>query len=296
MSLTQQITFLAEPAWSAAIDAHQRRLGPFVGQHLRRRQRGELHPVHDFLFEYYFFRPSQLMRWSPGLGVVLMGESAEGFLAHPEYGRHDRGVMLDAARIPADRLDSARRIRDLLRATLDRAPSFACSGLHEWAMVYQTADRRHEVAPLRLSREEINDVVDSQSLNCTHYDAYRFFTEPARPLNAMALTRATQLSTEQPGCVHANMDLYKWATKFYPWIGSDLIADAFLLAVELRQLDMQASPYDLRAFGLEPVRIETAAGRGEYRHRQQELATRGQAIRERLWRRYQLLIGDVFPR
>ena len=29
------------------------------------------HPVHDFLFTYYSFRPAQLRRWSPGYGVVL---------------------------------------------------------------------------------------------------------------------------------------------------------------------------------------------------------------------------------
>ena len=39
-----------------------------VGDHLARRQRGVKHPVHDFLFTYYSFRPAQLRRWSPGFG------------------------------------------------------------------------------------------------------------------------------------------------------------------------------------------------------------------------------------
>ena len=54
------------------------------------------------------------------------------------------------------------------------------------------------------------------------------------------------------------MDLYKWAYKFYPWTPSDLIADAFELAVEIREIDMRASPYDLGVYGFEPITIEIA--------------------------------------
>jgi hypothetical protein len=50
----------------------------------------------------------------------------------------------------------------------------------------------------------------------------------------------------------------------------------------LRALDMQAGPYDLQAFGVEPVRIETAAGRDEYQRRQRALSARARVLRGRL--------------
>lgn len=108
----------------------------------------------------------------------------------------------------------------------------------------------------------------------------------------MELTRARQAEFEQPGCLHANMDLYKWAYKFQSWIGSDLVGETFLLAWEIRQLDMQASPYDVREFGLEPVRIETESGRTEYR-RQLEFAVRAQEIRRRLADAYDRMLDWV---
>jgi hypothetical protein len=45
---------------------------------------------------------------------------------------------------------------------------------------------------------------------------------------------------------------------------------------------MQASPYDLRALGHEPVPIETAAGRATYLERQRAFSERSNALRQRL--------------
>ncbi len=235
----------------------------WVGPHLERRRRGDKHPVLDFLFEYYFFKPSQLLEWRTGCAEPL----------------------------PAHRRDSAQWILALLEATANRPPAFACFGLHEWAMVYETAERRHGGYPLRLSLSEINAFVRSQPVCCTHFDAYRFFTPAARPLNHRQLSRDQQLEVEQPGCLHANMDLYKWATKFWPWIPSDVVGDTFELAVAARELDMRASPYDLRSLGYEPVCIETGAGREEYRRAQQELFARAQPVRLRLIQAYRELLA-----
>ena len=58
--------------------------------------------------------------------------------------------------------------------------------------------------------------------------------------------------------------------------------DAFVLAREIRELDMAASPYDLGDFGLEPVAIETAEGKAEYVARQREFTVRSNALRRRL--------------
>ncbi len=77
------------------------------------------------------------------------------------------------------------------------------------------------------------------------------------------------VGNEQPGCLHAGMDLYKWAMKIGPIAPSPLVLDCFDLALDIRTLDMEASPYDLRGWGYGVVAIETAAGKAEYMERQQ---------------------------
>jgi hypothetical protein len=141
---------------------------------------------------------------------------------------------------------------------------------------------RHESWPLRLDPEQVRAVVDEQGVRCTHHDAYRFFTPEAAPLNELRPTRETQPDLEQPGCLHATMDLYKWSAKYVALVGSDLVADAFGLAREARRLDMQAAPYDLRELGYQPVAVETPDGRAEYVRRQRELIEQAAPLRDRL--------------
>jgi hypothetical protein len=78
------------------------------------------------------------------------------------------------------------------------------------------------------------------------------------------------------------MDLYRWAFKFAPFTPSELIADCFALARDIREVDMRASPYDLRKLGFAPIRIETPEGRVEYESYQRDFAQRGQPLRARL--------------
>ena len=77
-------------------------------------------------------------------------------------------------------------------------------------------------------------------------------------------------------------DLYKWAYKLSPAVPGELLADCFVLAADVRALDMRASPYDLADHGFPPVPIETAAGKAEYAEAQRGFAARGTALRERL--------------
>ncbi len=91
-------------------------------------------------------------------------------------------------------------------------------------------------------------------------DAFRFFTEQARPLNQFQPTRTSQVDLDQPGCLHANMDVYKWAGKLLPAVDSALLLDSFELAREIRELDMRASAYDLSQWGYPPVPVETSRG------------------------------------
>ena len=169
----------------------------------------------------------------------------------------------------------------MLRQTSDRTGVFGCFGLHEWAMVYETESIRHRAWPLRVTAAEIAEVVRSLRIRCTHYDAFRFFTSPARPLNKYQLTRDTTSAFEQPGCLHTNMDLYKWAFKLAPFTPSDLVADCFELASRIRVLDMRASPYDLTPL-YSPVRIETPEGRAEFESLQRDFARMAAPLRQRL--------------
>ena len=276
------MTVLSEPEWTARRDAHLQRARRWTGPHRQRRQDGRKHPVLDFLFTYYSFRPSKLERWQPGHGVVLAG--GEEFLERKGYVRTAGGVALDRAMLTDARRSTAEFVLGLLTATASRQPRLGCFGLHEWAMVYRTSpeDVRHTGWPLRLGHSGTDEVVESSSLNCTHHDAFRFFTAPARPLNLLQPGREDQVRLEQPGCLHANMDLFKWSYKLDPFVPAELIADCFDLAVRVRELDMCASPYDLRELGYEPVPIETPQGRSEYVRRQRLFAEEAGELRARL--------------
>jgi hypothetical protein len=260
--------------WHPRRAAHEARVDAWLAPHLARRQAGEKHPVEDFLFTYYSFRPAQLRRWHPGAGVVLAGGEPD-----KDYVETGDGVMLD----PEIReRKSTEWIGTLLRNTASRPAHFGCFGMHEWAMVYRAEGVRHEQVPLRLSPAETARVVDDNRVRCSHFDAFRFFTPAARPLNLLQPTREAQHDNEQPGCLHANMDLYKWAYKLSPLVESELVADAFALARDVRALDMRASPYDLAGLGYEPIRVETPEGRTRYARAQRAFAERAAPLRARL--------------
>jgi hypothetical protein len=260
-----QLIVLDRPTWEARRAAHEARVDAWIEPHLARRRLGRKHPVEDFLFTYYSYRPAQLRRWYPGAGVAL--EGAEG----PEP-------------VPDRRADAIGWVRDLLAATAGRTPHLGCFGLHEWAMVYrQTQDElRHNAWPLRLGPSGTDAVVEASRIRCSHFDAFRFYTAPARPLNLLQPTRETQTANEQPGCLHANMDLYKHAYKLAPLVPAELVADCFELARDIRTLDMRASPYDLADLGCEPIPIETAEGRARYVEAQRSFAERAAPLRGRL--------------
>ncbi len=277
------IPSLAPEAWQRRRAAHRQRLSPFVEAHHDRRQRGESHPVLDFLFTYYSARPSLLLTWSPGAGAVLEQTAKEAWVSRRWYREVGAGdMLLDPARFPAARRRALRWTLDLLRAIEARPPRHGCYGLHEWAMVYRLPRVRHDSTPLRLSKNEIEQVVEAGPLCCSHHDAFRFFTPAARPLNRLHPGPDQRVEMEQSGCLHVNMDLYKWCYKFHPWLPAELMADAFLLAVEAREVDMRASPYDVSALGYEPIPIETEAGRALYRREQENIREKAAPLRRSL--------------
>ena len=280
---------LDEADWTQRDRRHVERVEHFVAPHRRRAERGEAHPVWDFLFSYYNLRPRQLRRWHPGYGVALDGASADCFAVRTGYGRVGTAVTVTPGHLQS-RVDTVAFIAGLLRATAGRPARLNCLGLHEWAMVYRTSDLRHGRVPLRLGSAGTDAVVDANALRCRHFDAYRFFTEPAVPRNAEALSRQRQVATEQPGCVHANMDLYKWCYKLGPLVSSELLMDCLDLAARARVLDMRASPYDLAAYGIAPIAIEEVAGRNEYVRCQRDVAERAAPLRATLLDRCDVLL------
>ena len=62
---------LAEADWRQLERRHTDRVEPWIRPRLERRMRGHTHPIDDFLFEYYPYRPGQLAQWHPGIGVLL---------------------------------------------------------------------------------------------------------------------------------------------------------------------------------------------------------------------------------
>ncbi len=287
------MSIVLRSTWFGQRDDYLARVRPWTEDRTRRMARREKHPVYDFLFEYYSFRPAHLLRWTPGFGVTLEG-ATRADIAWSEFVSTDDGLSLRASAFPAQRASYLRWAVGYLEAVLSRDPTFGCMGLHEWAMVYRDPNVRHPYVPLRLPREEIDVVVDSQPLRCTHYDAFRFFTPAAAPLNRWELTRAATTEHDQPGCIHANMDLYRFAYKIAPFCPSDVVADAFELAHAAREVDMRASPYDLSRYGFAPILIETRAGREGYVELQREIAARARPIRERLLGVYRRLLTARF--
>jgi hypothetical protein len=279
--------------WMVRADDYAMRVEVFIAPHVERARVGESHPVWDFLFSYYSLRPRQLRCWHPGYGVRLTG--VEAFRRY----RDRRGYSCDASGVSVSqdylrsRLDTVSFVADLLRATEQRQPQLNCFGLHEWAMVFRSDAVRHGRVPLRLGAAGTDAVVEAEvagPLRCSHFDAYRFFTADAAPRNTGSPSRGTQRDWEQPGCLHANMDLYKWSYKLSPLIDSELLLDCLELAATAREIDMRASPYDLKQYGYTPIAVDDAAGRAEYVRYQKAIASRAAPLRAALLERCDLLM------
>lgn len=296
-SWPQQEHVLPPGNWMAREAAHQVRVRQYSEPYLARRSAGRKHPVEDFLFTYYTQKPGQLMRWHPGDAVVLSGQEAQLRAGWKYYRQLDDGELA-AAGLPAgsialafdrdsflhERLEAVRFAGAILQGTALRPGQFGCFGLHEWAMVYRQ-DKfrlRHEYLQLRLGSAGTDRVVEENRIRCSHFDAFRFYTPDAVPLNELAPSRENQRAMEQPGCLHANMDLYKWAYKLSPALPSELVMDCFELSWRIRAMDMQASPYDLEEWGYPAIPIETAEGKAQYVEHQRSFSAEAQVLRARL--------------
>jgi hypothetical protein len=276
-----RVVVLDGPTYTERRAAHEARVDAWVEPHLARRSDHVEHPVEDFLFTYYSHRPAALRRWHPGFGVGLTG--AADYLSLKGYVCQDGVVTVSEEHVASQR-PLLKALHTLLTATGNRPAQLGCFGLHEWAMVYRLdqSDVRHASWPLRLGPAGTDEVVESHRIACSHFDAFRFFADEARPLNTLDPRSDDRPAYEQPGCLHAGMDLYKHAYRLSPLVCSDLVADCFELARDIRVLDMRASPYDLSDLGYSAVAIETVSGKAEYVAAQRAFAERGAPLRQRL--------------
>jgi hypothetical protein len=277
---------LDEADWRELAQEHFAMASTFTAGPRLRRDHGEKHPVEDFLFNYYPYPIALLEQWHPGYGTALQFSDAELLPIHLKNRRYrleDHRCYLDLSLMDEKERQRFQWIVELLEATERHVPNYACHGLHEWAMVYRAEEIRHAaIAPLRLPQAKIDELVNSRPITCTHFDAFRFFANQAKPLNRYSLSLDTRHENEQPGCVHANMDLYKWAAKSMPWIESKILLETFQLATQLRDLDMRASPYDLSVWNVVPIKIETPDGRKAYETEQRRLAALASDLRKKL--------------
>jgi hypothetical protein len=314
-------TALPSLEWVARAERHASELETLLyppGTTVKSRSHSvKMHPIYNFLHTYYRYSTKEITAYSPGLGVVLERESLEEgavlckrhlqekYVQHTEQGYvYD---LMDMRSKPSSRYGwiSVTKVRDILQATANRQPFYGCYGLHEWAMLYsgggggvggdaselKRQQERHQQLPLRVSQAVIDEVVTAPGqLRCTHYDAFRFFQPEAQPLNLHTpLTRPTQVAYEQPGCVHANMDLFKYAFTLYPFLPSDLLLDTLKLALRCRKVDMRASPYDVSHYlpdSEPPICVETIEGRKVYMLEQEALAEAAAPVRARVLQCY----------
>jgi len=268
--------------WNELRDEHQAIVLPWITPRLERRSRHESHPVDDFLFEYYPISTNKLLTWHPGFGVSLAANELElEMFPASNYEFSENTIQIRRDWLVKNQLPATELIT-FLSATQKRSTLSGCFGLHEWAMVLGAEDVRHEKWPLRLTQDQIRATIDEVGLRCTHFDAFRFFTPIAAPLNPLQLTPVDRMEIEQPGCLHANMDLYKHAQRHAPILGSEIVRRAFALAKDIRTVDMQTAPYDLADLGVIPIQVETQAGRDEFAKLQLGFADRAQKLRQDL--------------
>ena len=234
----------------------------------RRRRRGSSTRSQDFLFTYYSHRPAAAAALAPR----ARRRAAD---AAPRTRRGARrGTSVRGDRSPSTAAYVARAARPADHAAprcwprpAARPPQLGCFGLHEWAMVYRLAAGRGPARRLaaaagprghrRGRRVPPDRLLALRRLPVLHR------RRPAAEHAAAGRGRPAEL--EQPGCLHAGMDLYKHAFRLAPLICSELVADCFELARDIRVLDMRAAPYDLGDLGLRAGRDRDAGGQAGVR-------------------------------
>ena len=87
---------------------------------------------------------------------------------------------------------------------------------------------------------------------------------------------------EQPGCLHAGMDVYKWAFKLTRWCRASWWPTASTWRARSGCSTCRPRRTTCASSGYQPVPIETPEGKAAYLERQRAFAERSNALRRRL--------------
>ena len=68
---------LSLETWQEIAARHLEEARTFTANSRKRRDRGEAHPVEDFLFDYYPYPLALIELWHPGIGTAIASEDAE---------------------------------------------------------------------------------------------------------------------------------------------------------------------------------------------------------------------------
>ena len=291
-------TVLERSEWILRADAHRRRVRDLLGGIFYDREVHDKHPIYNFIFNYYRFRPHRTIeRYSPGLDFGLKNESDDDeslYLPSSKYlSMNDGCTEIDPVKSLNEKsVTRIRNLHTLLEIVQRRPPNFSCFGVHEFAMLYSGARHSYyqkNVLKLRMTQREIDSIVERAPITCTHFDATRHFPETIA--SRVKTSPSLRTKNEQAGCVHTNLDLFKYALRLFPFASSELVADALELAIRARELDMRASPYDLSSvdvtelrydFDLTPILIETESGRTKFKNLTMDLYRDSLPIRDRI--------------
>lgn len=324
--LKSSTTLIPRDVWTHRAAAHKQEMLQLMYPHkqgagIRERVHAvAAHPIYNFLHRYYRYSVSDLLAYSPGSGIRLANvESADiqgkcivsdqVYLSEPvlrnkfinrlESGEVEYAITPNSlGEAKARDISAIIASREILANTARRAAFFGCYGHHEWAMLYSGGGANvsgHQTLPLRVSQSTIDRVVEG-GVRCTHFDAFRFFQPEARKFNVIdPISRSMQSTLEQPGCLHANMDLFKHAYTLFPLVDGALLRECLQLAIAARKIDMRASPYDVSSVeGCEvPLCVEDADGRRAYALEQESLAIEAAPLRQRLLDAYDAALEGV---
>eukprot|EP00954_Amorphochlora_amoebiformis_P018429 1326085-Amorphochlora_amoeboformis.AAC.2 len=135
-----------EGLWRREAEKEQARMLELLGGEMRSKNgKSRHHPIYNFIFEYYMFKPKMLLQYSPGLGVRLEGaQPGDPALSSRGFSHDSWGAWADPSLAKNKTVESLRWTRDLLKTTVDRKPELHCYGLHEWAMLYHPAESKEK--------------------------------------------------------------------------------------------------------------------------------------------------------
>ena len=220
-----------------------------------------------------------LRRWHPGAGVELEGAAEEPARAWRWYapGPTPGSVVVDAAALECEKGDSLGMIERILHQTAQRPGASAASACTNGPWCTGRSKHRNPV-PLRLGQDATDAVVEGNELRCTHFDAFRFFTPEAVPRNRDRPLREAQPAMEQPGRLHAGMDVYKWAVKLGPSCPARCCSTRSSSPATSAFSTCRPPPTTWRR-GRRPGAHRDAEGKAEYVRRQRAFAERSNALR-----------------